>query len=162
MRAARPADAPELTRIARAAKAHWGYPDAWLVLWREGLTVNPAEFETQCFLVAEAASEADRRGFAAVDLGDGEAELTHLWVAPEYMGTGVGRHLFRAAVSHCRGAGCGRLRIEADPNAAPFYAHMGAREVGAAASVPAPRMLPVFELTIEAVPVAASVQPQES
>jgi hypothetical protein len=30
IRAAEPEEAPALTRLAHAAKAHWGYPPAWL------------------------------------------------------------------------------------------------------------------------------------
>jgi hypothetical protein len=33
-------EAPELTAIAFAAKRHWGYPEAWIDLWTDELTVD--------------------------------------------------------------------------------------------------------------------------
>src|SRR5438128_97160 len=40
---ARSTDAAKLSAIARAAKAHWGYPAHWLERWCEQLTIT-AEF----------------------------------------------------------------------------------------------------------------------
>jgi hypothetical protein len=34
-------DADALTRIAFAAKGHWGYPERWMERWREGLIITP-------------------------------------------------------------------------------------------------------------------------
>src|SRR5262249_11759021 len=41
IRRALPADADRLSEIARTAKAHWGYPDAWLTAWAPILTITP-------------------------------------------------------------------------------------------------------------------------
>ena len=38
-------EAPVLTRVARAAKRHWKYPEAWIARWRDALTVTPAFVE---------------------------------------------------------------------------------------------------------------------
>ena len=56
--------------------------------------------------------------------------LEHLWILPEQMGRGFGRSLFSHAAARAaeRGALC--LTIEADPNAEPFYKHMGAVRSG--------------------------------
>lgn len=45
VRAARTADADELTRLARISKAHWGYPKDWLDLWQGDLTITPETIE---------------------------------------------------------------------------------------------------------------------
>ena len=45
IRRAWPAEARALTRVAHAAKRHWGYPEDWLRLWRDALTVTPAFIE---------------------------------------------------------------------------------------------------------------------
>ncbi|HEY3601246.1 MAG TPA: hypothetical protein VGK72_04765, partial [Chthoniobacterales bacterium] len=37
---AQPADAPALSAVAWAAKAHWGYPAFWLEQWRNQLTIT--------------------------------------------------------------------------------------------------------------------------
>jgi len=35
----KPEDAEELTKVAIASKKHWGYPDRWLDLWKDELTM---------------------------------------------------------------------------------------------------------------------------
>ena len=42
---ATPEQADELTRIALASKAHWGYPRRWLEIWTPQLTFSPEYFE---------------------------------------------------------------------------------------------------------------------
>ncbi len=41
IRRALPADTRALTRVAHAAKRHWGYPEDWIRPWRGALTVTP-------------------------------------------------------------------------------------------------------------------------
>jgi hypothetical protein len=36
-----PSDASTLTRVAHATKRHWKYPEDWIRLWRDALTVTP-------------------------------------------------------------------------------------------------------------------------
>ena len=60
----------------------------------------------------------DERGRAmALDL---------LFIAPNAIGTGLGRRLYNWALDQARAAGAERLDILSDPNAAPFYTAMGA------------------------------------
>ena len=40
-------DSERLTQIARAAKAHWGYPEAWLAAWKPILRITPEYTERQ-------------------------------------------------------------------------------------------------------------------
>ena len=129
---ARPADAPALSAIAWAAKAHWGYPADWMEQWRDVLTITPD------FIAANetfaAVSDGQITAFHAL-LETAEAwRLEHLWVLPEQMGRGFGRCLFTHAAARAaeRGAVC--LTIEADPNAEPFYRRMGAIRVGTSTS----------------------------
>ena len=121
-------DADALTRIAFAAKAHWGYPEQWMERWRDALTITP-EFIRQNE-VHVATVEGEPAGFNAL-VGEGRRiELEHLWVLPERMGAGVGRALFEHAVRTAASLGAGVVGIEADPNAEGFYRRMGARRVG--------------------------------
>ncbi len=125
---AQPSDASTLSAIAREAKAHWGYPRAWLDQWRDLLTITPelvAEQETFVAVV-------DRRlaAFYALEERDRGLFLEHLWVLPEHMRRGLGRKLFQHALERARSLGAARLTIEADLNAESFYRHMGAAVVG--------------------------------
>ena len=128
LRPAEPGDAEALSRIAFAAKAHWGYPERWMESWREGLTIAPGFVEGNEVYAAFAEGEAS--GFYAL-VGEGpRIVLEHLWVLPERMGLGLGRALFGHALERAAALGAETLGIEADPNAEGFYRRMGARRVG--------------------------------
>jgi GNAT superfamily N-acetyltransferase len=128
IRRAVPEDAGALSRIAFAAKAHWGYPERWMERWREGLTITPEFVEGNEVHVAVV--EREPAGFYAL-VGEGRRiELEHLWVLPERMGTGLGRALFDHATGRAAVLDAETVGIEADPNAEGFYRRMGATRVG--------------------------------
>ena len=123
-----PEDAESLTRVAFAAKRHWGYPERWILRWTESLTIAPEFVRDNEVYVA---TDGERIvGFYALVGEAPQVELEHLWVLPEIMGTGVGRALFDHAMKTAAAAGVADVRIEADPHAEGFYEHMGARRVG--------------------------------
>lgn len=149
-RRARPDEAERFTTLARAAKASWGYPAALAEAWAASLTVTPEQIEREAFHAALRGGEVI--GFYAIVRQEGRWLLDHFWVSPQCQAQGVGRAMFIDAIACGRRLGAGIVVIEADPNAAGFYARMGAREVG---SIPAPiegnaeRRLPVFEVRID-------------
>jgi len=125
---ATPGDAEALSKVAFAAKRHWGYPEHWMERWRESLTITP-EFVGRNEVYAATLNE-EILGFYAL-AGEGrEIQLEHLWVSPECIGTGVGRLLFDHALLRAASLGAEILEIEADPNAEGFYLRMGATRVG--------------------------------
>ena len=140
IRKARVADCVALTRIAHAAKRHWGYPTALMRLWKADLTVTPSTLSGQ--EVYCAIRGATRVGFYALSGVGRTRELEHMWVRPTYMGSGVGRTLFAHLLRHARATGATRLVIAADPNAEGFYRRMGAKPAGRVPSRPAGRSLP--------------------
>lgn len=146
IRPARPEEAPSLSEIALAAKAHWGYPERWMQLWKPQLTFGPDYFEENESWVAE----IDHRPAAFYTLleKDGQAWLENLWVFPEFIGKGIGKRLFFHALELSRQRGFKNLRLEADPNAAGFYQKMGMKKIGEHRSEVEgqPRILPVMEL----------------
>jgi len=151
IRRAVPGEAVRLSGIARAAKASWGYPAAWLSAWEASLRVAP-EY-VQHHLVWVAVHDGEMVGFYALEQRDDRWLLEHFWVEPGWQGRGVGRRLFDHALATVRAIRPGIVTIEADPNAAGFYARMGASESG---SVAAPlegepgRRLPIFEVNVSA------------
>jgi predicted N-acetyltransferase YhbS len=60
----------------------------------------------------------------------GIALLNALFVDPPYWRIGVGRVLFRAAVTRARALQCGALMIYAEPSAEGFYKRLGAIRIG--------------------------------
>lgn len=130
--AARPDDAATLTKIAFAAKRHWGYPERWIESWRDLLTIPP-EFIAEHEVYA-AVLDGRSIGFYALGRKGDKLELLHLWVLPDMMGRGVGRSMFLHAIERTKTSGCVELEIESDPNAEGFYRKFGARRVGSSIS----------------------------
>ena len=128
IRPASPSDAATLTHIAHEAKKYWGYPEHWMQRWDADLTITPEFIEANHVYLAE---DDDRvSGFYALTVTDRKAELEHMWVAPDLIGTGVGKELFLAAMEKAAELQVTAVGISADPNAEGFYKKMGAYRVG--------------------------------
>ena len=142
IRKARPTDAGTLTAIAHAAKRHWGYPEHWIEQWKADLTITPEFISANAVFVATVDGEV--AGCCALVLTDSLAELEHMWIKPEYMGSGVGRALFTHAGKQAATLNVSELEISADPNAEGFYERMGAVRIGEVVSEidGQPRILP--------------------
>ena len=121
-------DAEALSRIAFAAKSHWGYPERWIQHWEESLTIIP-EFVRDNEVYA-AVSGGEPVAFYALTGKGRKMELDHLWVSPGWIGKGIGRVLFEHAIQRAASLGAEVVEIEADPNAEGFYRRMGARRIG--------------------------------
>ena len=149
IRRASPADAARLTVIARAAKAHWGYPAAWLTTWEPVLTITPDYLGRASVFVGTRAGAPI--GFYALEPRGDRWSLEHMWVEPGEHGRGAGRRLFAHALGTVRTLRAGVLVIESDPFAAGFYTRMGARQTGVVAAAmdgDPDRRLPVFEIDV--------------
>jgi N-acetylglutamate synthase-like GNAT family acetyltransferase len=68
-------------------------------------------------------------GCCALVLSNSLAEIEHMWMQPEHMGTGIGRALFEHAKRRAEERGAEVLELSADPNAEGFYARMGAERI---------------------------------
>jgi ribosomal protein S18 acetylase RimI-like enzyme len=148
IRRARPADAAALTKIARAAKRHWGYPEKLIRLWRADLSVSPEMIAGDPVYCAT--RNGDIAGFYALS-GEGTTrEIEHMWVDPRYIGSGIGRKLFAHLRRRLRAMQVTRLEIASDPNAEGFYRRMGARRISRIASTPRGRYLPLLVLRLDA------------
>ena len=149
IRRARPSEAGELTRLARAAKASWGYPAEWLDAWREELTLSEDYVAHNEVFVADTGDAL--AGVAALEHVRGEAVLEHVCVAPSHQRQGIGEALVRHALARASEAGDRVVRVTSDPQAVGFYERLGGRVAG---STPAPmpgvpqRALPVLELHV--------------
>jgi len=145
---ANPEQADQFTRIALAAKAHWGYPKHWLDIWKPQLTFSPQYFrENESWA---AVLDEDPIGFYTLQEKDGKAWIENLWVLPEHIGRGVGKKLFLHAAELFRRRGYRVLQLEADPNAVGFYEKMGMHKIGECHSEGEgqPRILPIMEMDL--------------
>lgn len=140
VRPASPDDVSRLRAVAEASKGHWGYDMERVRAWAAAL-----EFFREIW-VAEVDGEIVAWS-ALRPNGDGSWELDDLWVEPAVIRRGIGSTLFRHAADRARAAGAQTLRWEADPNAVPFYEHMGAETVGTVTSEWG-RILPVMQVAL--------------
>jgi GNAT superfamily N-acetyltransferase len=148
VREARPEELPSLSDLCLRSKAVWGYNDAFLEACRRELTLQTEELDTTKVAVAVDSNRV--AGMVQIKVVRNQADLLKLFVEPHMLRKGIGRQLFDWAVEQARSMGARRLLIESDPDAAPFYRRMGARDVGVAASGSIPgRLLPrlAYELS---------------
>jgi GNAT superfamily N-acetyltransferase len=138
---------PALSELCMRSKAVWGYDAAFMKACRAELTFDPRDLVTS--RIAVAAQGDSVVGVAQVKISGAEADLQKLFVEPAALRGGVGRALFDWATEAAREMGASRMIIEADPDAAPFYRRLGARDVGVAPSGSiAGRMLPKLALEL--------------
>ena len=142
-------DAARLTAIALAAKSHWKYPEEYLTLWKDDLTITP-EYILKNTVLKAVNEEGDILGMGAVEFSTtfNAYEIGHMWVHPKYLGYGIGRLLLNALINHAQKAVIKQLYAVSDPNAQGFYEKMGFVLTGQQASQPEGRYLPVLILHI--------------
>lgn len=147
LRAARVDELEALTALCLRSKAVWGYDEAFMAACRTELTLTALDLNESDVQVAE--RDGVLIGLAQISVDGTQADLEKLFVEPAVLRSGAGRALFEWAAAAAREHGAATLIIDADPDAAPFYRRMGARDDGVAPSGSIPgRMLPrlVFDL----------------
>ncbi len=123
-RRATPADAPALEQLQRRSTAYWGYPADYFD-WAPGALESPESYvrDNPVYILER---DGQSIGFYGLTKEDGGLLFDKLFVDRDYIGQGNGRLLWRHAVEIARSLGYRSFDIGSDPNAAPFYAAMGA------------------------------------
>lgn len=147
VRPARSDELEELSELCMRSKAWWGYDDAFMEACRDELSLTEQDLETTSVAVLEI--EGKPAGVGQIDHQGDWAEVDKLFIAPGAIGTGAGRVLWNWCVETARSGGATTLKIVADPGAAPFYEHMGAKPDGSAPSGSIPgRELPCLRFAL--------------
>lgn len=143
-----PDEGPLLNALAFRAKAFWGYSAEFMAACEDELTQLATDFENQWFGVAD--SPQGVAGFYAVrKTSPAVMDLAALFVEPAFIRQGVGRTLFKHAVSRARFMGATSMTIQSDPHAEGFYCAMGATRIGEEESCSVPgRMLPLLRFDL--------------
>lgn len=132
---------PDLSDLCFRSKAVWGYDEEFMEACRRELSFRREDLEQTHVAVAE--ENGRILGVVQIKISAGAAELMKLFIEPKALHRGIGSALFAWATDVSRSIGASRIVIEADPDAAPFYHKMGARDAGEAPSGSIPgRMLP--------------------
>ena len=124
IRRALPAETLFLNELTGRSVLSWGYEPEFLDWEPEAITVTP-EFiaHAPVFVLEDAGRIVGYYGL----LGEPpEMALDKLFVEPDRIRTGCGKRLWQHAVTTAREMGASVLTLASDPNAAPFYAAMGA------------------------------------
>ena len=148
LRPAKAGDLAALSALCLGSKAVWGYDEAFLAACVDELTLGPADLADSDIMLIEAGGPP--LAVAQLRVRGAEAEIWKMFVDPSLLGRGLGRRLMAWACAAARGAGAVRLRVAADPTAAPFYQRMGAVIIGTAPSMSVKgRDLPLLELRLD-------------
>lgn len=128
IRPARREKAEDLTALALRAKAHWPYGEELLAVFRHSLRIRSADLIDDRALVHEAGGVANAVGILA-ERPDGP-EITHLWVDPMAIGTGIGRMMTAVLIDLARETGARQVALNSDPYAEGFYLRLGFQRIG--------------------------------
>ena len=134
-------DLPVLNTISVASKKHWGYPEEWIELWKDDLTISEADFTK--FKIYKLVLETKIIGFCAMQESSDQYEIEHLWLLPSYIGQGFGKLLLEETLQRVVQKQK-EIIVVADPYAEAFYARRGFRTFAQHPSSPSGRMLPVM------------------
>lgn len=147
IRAVRAGEGDLLREIAIAAKSYWGYDSTWVREWAEGGDFS-AEALAQRDIYVAAVGDTLVGWEATIPKGE-VCWLEDLWVAPAWIGKGIGSRLWRHAAEQARRLGARRLEWEAEPNAVGFYERMGGRYLRDSEASEWGRSLPVMGVDLD-------------
>ncbi len=151
-------DAQFLTGLSFKSKGFWGYPKEYFEVWKPELTITPDYIEKNDVLVFESGGAIV--GYYSIIELENDIEvsgakidkgfwLEHMFIAPKYIGRGIGTIMFEHLRKRCEMKGIRYLGILADPNARGFYEKMGCNFQGEIPSTIADRTTPLFVLEIK-------------
>ena len=147
LRKAQQNDRAALSALCLRSKAWWGYDAEFMALCVDELKLTSQDLATTDVMIAE--TKGQLAGMAQISIENDKADLQRLFIDIPYMGKGCGTILFDWAVAHSQQRKCRVMTIEADPQAAAFYYHMGAVKIGDIPSGSIPnRYLPLLEIKL--------------
>jgi len=149
IRHGQPSEADYLTALVMRSQGSWGYPDAWMDLWRERLTITSEMMEGMVTLIAE--DQGVIKGFwcRTPEWSVEKPTRGFFFVEPDAIRQGCGRQLFQAMKVELLKRHVDAFSIIVEPKAVPFYLKMGGMKISEIESNVPIRMLPVihFDLT---------------
>lgn len=150
-------DASILTAISFRSKKYWQYPDEYMSIWADELTVTEQYILDNDVFVARK-NEVTVGYYSVVEVNDDFEVaavviekgiwLDHMFVEPEYIGQKIGTTM----VDHLKAMWKARrvrvIRVLADPHARGFYEKSGFSYIGEYPSTISGRTTPLLELVV--------------
>jgi RimJ/RimL family protein N-acetyltransferase len=141
---ARVEDHRVLSNLTFRSKQHWGYPDDYMLLWKDNLTITPSYIIQNKVVKALAAGQLI--GYYGLSLTDNAVyRIDHLWLEPKFIQRGYCTQLFNFIKRYLTSIGHRRAVLTADPHSLGFYQKMGGKVVHMQQSQIPGRMLPIVE-----------------
>lgn len=137
-------DIEVLNLISLTSKRHWKYPEEWISVWKEDLTLDENDLLESSIIVLEIRNVV--KGFCALKEHSDHYEVLHLWLLPELIGKGLGKALLNNSLEQVVLKEWPIL-VEADPNAEEFYKKQGFKTYGKKESFPKGRYLPLMKMS---------------
>jgi len=142
-RDALPHEADALTRLTFRSKRHWGYPEEWMQIWADELTISPKYIEENKVIVAE--DGGGIVGYISIMQNDDGCFLDNLFIDPGFIRKGIGEKLTSTALEWCRQNQIETVYVYSDPFSKGFYEKTGAVYLREEASQAIPgRTLPLL------------------
>jgi GNAT superfamily N-acetyltransferase len=148
LRAARPDEREALGTLCLRSKAFWGYNESFLAAVAPHLRVGDDSLASGRVWVAVEGADIPLGVVEVVPLRKNLADLNMLFVEPAHVRKGFGRMLFGKALDLARALGAREMTLDSDPEAAGFYAAMGAQRIGAFPTGVNGRLLPRFRVIL--------------
>lgn len=147
-----------LTELTFKSKRYWGYPEEYMKIWEEDLTVTEEYIRKN--IVYTAVVSDSITGYYSILYNPNDYLsrgtlvkkgywLDNLFILPQYMKQGIGTTLIKHAINTCKNIGCEKLFVFSDPHSKEFYLKQGARFIQDCPSSIAGRTLPMLELDID-------------
>lgn len=148
IRQAKSSEAALLTDIAARGESYWGvdpdFVENFTAIYR--ITENFIN-DNPTYVIEE---EGKIIGFYGLSTKKEQKELEYLYIEPEYIGKGYGRHLWNHMIDYCKGNGIDNIVFVANPQAVGFYTKLGAVEIGLVESlVRKGRMVPKLKYNVQ-------------
>ncbi len=140
-------DAKAITELTLRSKNYWNYGEAQIEAWYEELEVSEAFIHSNA--VYKLLANDKIAGFYAYTLESHSAVLEFLFIAPEYIGKGIGKALMNHFLQEMHLHKVSVITLDADPHAEGFYQKFGFITVDQRLSTIAGRYLPIMQLNLE-------------
>jgi GNAT superfamily N-acetyltransferase len=158
IRKADPSDDITLSELTFKSKSYWNYPEEYMKVWEQELTVTDDYIKQNIVYVVE--NNGIIIGYYSIkevkdEYWSGETPvqkgfwLDNLFILPEFIGNGIGRKLIEHVKGICRNIGCKKIYIFSDPHAQGFYLKQGAKFIKDCPSSIEGRTIPMMELNID-------------
>lgn len=157
IRIAQISDHQVLTEIAFLAKQTWNYPEEYLMIWKDELTITPEYIKNNTVFVYEKENqivgfislvENEKKKFIENILIEKGFWMDHIFIHPDFQHRGIGKQLVGFLFNYCKEKQISKLLIFVDPNVVGFYEKLGAQFIRMSDSSIPGRELPVFELIV--------------